>query len=211
MDAATRARIFEPFFTTKAQGKGTGLGLATVHGIVSQSGGHIWVYSEPGHGTTFKIYLPRAEEVATPARRAPRPAALPRGSATILLVEDEHVVRELASRILRQQGYRLLEAADGQAALCVAAEHTDSIDLLLTDVVMPGGCSGRQLAEQLQSRYKDLKVLYMSGYTDDAITHHGVLRADVAYLEKPFTSDRLVQKVAEVLEAGVDQPANARE
>jgi CheY-like chemotaxis protein len=207
----TRARIFEPFFTTKAQGKGTGLGLATVHGIVKQSGGHIWVYSEPGHGTTFKIYLPQAQEVAPAARRMPLPVTLARGSATILLVEDEQVVRELASRILRQQGYRILEASDSPAALQVAAEHGDSIDLLLTDVVMPGGFNGRQLAEQLLSRHKHIKVLYMSGYTDDAITHYGVLRADVAYLEKPFSSESLIRKVVEVLEAGAEQRINGDE
>jgi CheY-like chemotaxis protein len=200
MDAATRARIFEPFFTTKAQGKGTGLGLATVHGIVNQSGGHIWVYSEPGHGTTFKVYLPQAAEPADVPRSAHAPAALPPGSATILLVEDERVVRELASRILRRQGYRMLEAADGQTALRIAGEHAEAIDLLLTDVVMPGGFSGRQLAEQLVSQRRDLKVLYMSGYTDDAITHYGVLDADMAYLQKPFTPDGLIRKVQEVLE-----------
>jgi PAS domain S-box-containing protein len=201
MDAATHARIFEPFFTTKAQGKGTGLGLATVHGIVNQSGGHIWVYSEPGHGSTFKVYLPQAAETAEAARAAHASAVLPYGSATILLVEDEQAVRELASRILRRQGYRILEAADGQAALRIAGDHMGEIDLLLTDVVMPGGFSGRQLAEQLVSQRHDLKVLYMSGYTDDAITHYGVLDAGIAYLQKPFTPNALVHKVQEVLEA----------
>ena len=211
MDAATRARIFEPFFTTKAQGKGTGLGLATVHGIVNQSGGYIWVYSEPGHGTTFKIYLPQVEEVALTHRPHSQPVALPRGTATILLVEDEQIVRELASRILGQHGYRILVAADGPTALRVADEHAETIDLLLTDVVMPGGFNGRQIAEQLLLRRKDLKVLYMSGYTDDAITHYGVLRADVAYLEKPFTSEGLIRKVAEVLAASAEQPVDGNE
>jgi two-component system, cell cycle sensor histidine kinase and response regulator CckA len=201
MDVATRARIFEPFFTTKAQGKGTGLGLATVHGIINQSGGHIWVYSEPGHGTTFKVYLPRAAGVVEGPHPAQAPAALPHGSATILLVEDEQVVRELAGRILRRHGYRIFEAADGQTALHIAGDQSTSIDLLLTDVVMPGGFNGRQLAEELISRRQGLKVLYMSGYTDDAITHYGVLDAAMAYLQKPFTPEALIRKVQEVLES----------
>jgi PAS domain S-box-containing protein len=199
MDAATQARIFEPFFSTKEQGKGTGLGLATVHGIVNQSGGHIWVYSEPGHGSSFKVYLPRAQDTATAAQAA-APAPAPRGTGTILLVEDEPAVRALAARVLRGQGYHVLEAADGRSALGLVADHTETIDLLLSDVIMPGGMSGRQLSEQLTQQGIRLKVLYMSGYTDDAITRRGVLDASVAFLQKPFTPTDLLRKVREVLE-----------
>ena len=199
MDAATQARIFEPFFTTKEQGKGTGLGLATVYGIVNQSGGHIWVYSEPQHGSCFKIYLPRVEEPIA-AALAEAPAQSSHGAGTILLVEDEPALRALAARILRHQGYHVLEAADGGIALGLAAKHTEPIDLLLTDVIMPAGFSGRQLAEQLTSQDMNLKVLYMSGYTDDAITHHGMLDAGVAFLQKPFTPADLLRKVRQALE-----------
>jgi PAS domain S-box-containing protein len=199
MDAATRARIFEPFFTTKDQGKGTGLGLATVHGIVNQSGGHVWVYSEPGHGSSFKVYLPCVEETAV-AARAPAPTQSTRGDGTILLVEDEPVVRGLAARILRGQGYQVLEAANGRIALEIAANHTGAIDVLLSDVIMPAGISSRELAEQLTRQNARMRVLYMSGYTDDAITHHGVLDAGVAFLQKPFTPAELLRKVRETLQ-----------
>lgn len=199
MTPETRDRIFEPFFTTKEQGKGTGLGLATVHGIVNQSGGHIWVYSEPGQGTTFKIYLPQIEE--TDASVQPSPAMIPsaEGSEIILLVEDEDLVRELAARILTRGGYRVLTAASGVDALEVCQQHAGSINLLVTDVVMPGGMNGRDLAKRLAVSQPDLKVLYMSGYTDDAIVHHGILDSDVAFLEKPFTPDVLLLRVHEIL------------
>jgi CheY-like chemotaxis protein len=199
MDAATQARIFEPFFTTKDQGKGTGLGLATVHGIVKQSGGHIWVYSEPGHGSCFKIYLPSVEE-SIAAAPAEAPAQPSRSTDTILLVEDEPALRALAARILRKQGYHVLEAVDGRMALEVAADQAETIDLLLTDVIMPAGFNGRQLAEQLTKQDMRLKVLYMSGYTDDAISHHGVLDAGIAFLQKPFTPADLLRKVRQALE-----------
>jgi PAS domain S-box-containing protein len=196
MDEATKARIFEPFFTTKELGKGTGLGLSTVYGIVKQSGGYVWCYSEPGAGTAFKIYLPRvAEEAGT---IAPRPASLDlRGSETILLVEDEETLANLARRVLLKHGYRVLTASSGATAREVAAEQP-GIDLLLTDVVMPG-MSGRELADELQRRFPDLKVLFMSGYTDDAIVHQGFLDPGLAFLQKPFTPYGLAKKVREVL------------
>ena len=199
MDEATKARIFEPFFTTKEPGKGTGLGLATVYGIVQQSGGFIWVYSEPGHGTTFKIYLPQVEASAQGRAAGAAPGDLPRGTETILLVEDAAAVRAVTRQVLERQGYTVLEAAHGAAALQTAAGHPGPIHLLLTDVVMPV-LSGRQLADQLARLRPDAKVLYASGYTDDAVVRHGVLEAGISYLQKPFTADSLARKVREVLD-----------
>jgi PAS domain S-box-containing protein len=198
MDAATRARIFEPFYTTKPAGKGTGLGLATVHGIVAQSGGHIWVYSEPGYGTTFKIYLPRIDAAGEAPRSSEPPPQAPPGDATILLVEDEPLLRSLVGRVLLGYGYRILEAEDGPAALRVADAHEGSIDLLLTDVIMPGGINGHQLAEQVIARRPAIKVLYMSGYTE-MVTAQMLIANGQAFVQKPFTPDTLARKVAETI------------
>jgi PAS domain S-box-containing protein len=199
MDHATRAHIFEPFFTTKEKGKGTGLGLATVYGIVKQSGGYIWVYSEPGHGTTFKVYLPRIEEeTSTVSHERSEKLSLPRGAEVILLVEDERGVRELARQYLEMTGYSVIEAEDGYRALELAATHTGPIQLLLTDVVMPG-MSGRELAERMAQIRPGIKVLYMSGYTDQAVVRHGVLQSDAVLLQKPFTLATLASKLRDLL------------
>ncbi|HJT78867.1 MAG TPA: PAS domain S-box protein, partial [Gemmataceae bacterium] len=184
MDAATQARIFEPFFTTKGE-KGTGLGLATVHGVVKQAGGHVAVTSEPGRGSTFEVYLPRTAEGLPAAAAIPGLKVMPRGTETVLLVEDDDGVRSLARHVLRECGYAVLEAADGLQALRIAGQYGGRIDLLATDVIMPD-LGGRALAERLTASWPGLKVLYLSGYTDDAVVRHGVLEARVHFLHKPY-------------------------
>jgi PAS domain S-box-containing protein len=199
MDAATQARVFEPFFTTKEPGKGTGLGLATVYGIVKQAGGYISLYSEPGSGTSFKIYFPRVDDSLDAPEELAAPLALPRGAETILVVEDEPAVRSLVRQVLERQGYHVLEVPDGESALDIASKHQGPIHLLLTDVVMPR-MSGRIVADRFAAIRGDARILFVSGYTDDAIVHHGVLESGLQFLEKPFTPDALARKVREVLD-----------
>ncbi|HXE89372.1 MAG TPA: PAS domain S-box protein [Terriglobales bacterium] len=200
MDAQTQAHIFEPFFTTKELGRGTGLGLSTVYGIVKQSGGYIEVHSEPGHGSTFKIYLPRAGQAAAGAGAEPRTQPRARGTETILLLEDDHGLRELAVRVLRSSGYTVLEAGNGEQAERVCREHSGDIHLLLTDVVMPGQ-SGPEVARRLSPVRPAMKVLYISGYAPNAIVEQGTLGPGAAFLHKPFTPSALLEKVQQVLES----------
>jgi two-component system cell cycle sensor histidine kinase/response regulator CckA len=200
MDEATLVRIFEPFFTTKEKGKGTGLGLATIYGIVKQCGGTLWVYSEVGQGTTFKVYFPRVDEEIVGRGESLMANETSWGTETVLLVEDERAVRDLAREVLQRCGYSVLVAADGGEALAVAAKFGGAIDLLLTDVVMPN-MNGRQLASQLTALRPAMKVLYISGYTANAIFRHGVLEPGTEFLPKPFTPDLLARKIREVLEA----------
>jgi signal transduction histidine kinase/CheY-like chemotaxis protein len=199
MTPEVRERLFEPFFTTKQKGRGTGLGLSTVYGIVKQSGGNIWVYSEPGHGTTFKIYLSRVDEPLEQLREKTTREELLRGSETVLVVEDEEKVRKLTVEILGKQGYSVLDASQGDDALAISEKHKGPIHLILVDVVMPG-ISGTELTKRLAFLRPETKILYMSGYTDNAIVHHGVLEKGVNYIQKPFTIDELTRKVREALD-----------
>ena len=201
MDTETLSRVFDPFFTTKAKGKGTGLGLATVYGIIKQNNGFIWTYSEPGRGTTFKIYLPRCDEYELAVEKEKAPAVSLRGSETILIAEDDHPLRKMTRRMLERYGYRVIDAEDGKEALRVFHEYEGTIELLLTDVVMPD-MSGPELAKRLSVVQPGLRVVYMSGYSDNAIARHGVLDADVNFIEKPFSHKTLAGKVRMVLDAG---------
>jgi len=197
MSPEVKARIFEPFFTTKEAGKGTGLGLSTVYGIVKQSGGHVWVYSEPGEGTTVKLYLPRLEQAASASlkRTGEFPAG---GTETVLLVEDEESVRQLARRILERRGYRVLECRNGRDALAQATAYGDQIDLILTDVVMPE-LSGRGLVERLSAVRPNAAVIYMSGYTDSEVLRRGMLEPGSLFVQKPFNPNSLLRIVREAL------------
>ncbi len=205
IDPQVQAHIFEPFFTTKSQGKGTGLGLSTVYGIVKQSGGTVSVRSEPGLGAIFTVLLPRTTGAVANVQRPTSGSEQRRGTETILVVEDEAALRRVAQRCLENVGYTVLTAADGDEALTLAEQHADTIQLLLTDVVMPR-MNGRELASELQRRRPTLKVLYMSGYTDDAIVHHGVLDQGTWFLGKPFTPTGITEKVREVLDAELPEP-----
>jgi two-component system cell cycle sensor histidine kinase/response regulator CckA len=199
MTPEVRDRVFEPFFTTKEKGKGTGLGLSTVYGIVKQSGGNIWVYSEPGKGTAFKIYLPRVDEPLEEAGEVVVQKEIAGRGETILVVEDEEKVRQLTVQILRRQGYTVLEASQGNEASHICEQHKGPIHLMVMDVVMPG-MNGRELAKSLEPHHPEMKVLYMSGYTDNAIVHHGILEKGLSFLQKPFTLEGLLRKVREVLD-----------
>jgi CheY-like chemotaxis protein len=202
MDEATKARIFEPFFTTKEMGKGTGLGLATVYGIVKQSNGYIWAYSELGRGTTFKVYLPRVTESAEALQPSASPSELPRGTETLLVVEDDAPVRRVVCGVLDRQGYATIPIEGPVAAIELLRGRSQAPDLLITDVIMPQ-MNGRELAHQLAEQWPKLRVLYLSGYTDEAIVRHGVLEEGVAFLQKPFTPEALILKVRQVLDRRV--------
>jgi CheY-like chemotaxis protein len=206
MDLATQAQVFEPFFTTKEQGKGIGLGLATVYGIVIQSGGFVSVHSELGRGTTFKIYLPQVAGMPETVKKAGTLSGLPAGSETILIVEDEESVRVSVRRILSKCGYSTLEARDGSEALELFAKHPDTIDLVITDVVMPE-MGGRALADALLNISPGLKMIFMSGYTEDAVKQQGVLAPGSAFIEKPFTLQDFAKTVRETLDAPSATPA----
>ena len=199
MDAETRKHLFEPFFTTKEKDKGTGLGLATVYGIVKQHGGNVWSYSEPGLGSTFKVYLPVSTESTVSEQYVPKAPSAVRGSETVLLAEDNEQVRELALAILKRQGYTVLPAASGKEALAILDRLDGPVDLLLTDVVMPE-MNGKQLFDRVSATCPDIKVLYMSGYTDNVIAHHGMIDASIHYIQKPFSVKALAAKVREVLD-----------
>ncbi|HFE62810.1 MAG TPA: response regulator, partial [Caldithrix sp.] len=199
MSKEIQNHIFEPFFTTKEHGKGTGLGLSTVYGIVKQNNGYVWVYSEPGEGTTFKIYLPVIKEAVSVSNEPDISLDALRGEETVLLVEDERNVRRLAKRILSENGYSVLEAEDGFQALQVSRKHKGKIHLLLTDVVMPS-MSGKELAEKMEILYRGIKVVCFSGYTDNAIMYHRVLEPGTAFIQKPFTPLHLLKKIREVLD-----------
>jgi CheY-like chemotaxis protein len=205
MNEEVRRHIFEPFFTTKEKGKGTGLGLSTVYGIVNQSGGSISIYSEPDRGTTFKVYLPALDSVPKSTEVKEVESAIPGGTETVLLVEDEEVVRGLARQVLQEAGYRVLVAPQGDEAIRLGNEHAKEIHLLLTDVVMPGA-GGKEVADHLSSLCPGIKVLFMSGYTDEAIVHHGILDSDVKFIQKPFTPAALARKVREVLDSNGKGP-----
>jgi nitrogen-specific signal transduction histidine kinase len=204
MDAETQSHIFEPFFTTKD--KGTGLGLAIVYGIVQQNKGHISVSSDPGQGTTFTIYLPRIDRITKLADQGQVPTESLGGTETILLVEDEDMVRELARYTLLQNGYKILEACHGQEALEVCERYQDSIHLLLTDIVMPGGLSGYELAKRLTALQPEIKIIYMSGYVDKDIIQHVILDPEMDFLQKPFSPTILSRKVREILDVSGDTP-----
>jgi CheY-like chemotaxis protein len=199
MDQETQEHIFEPFFTTKGEEEGTGLGLATVYGIVSQSGGHIHVYSEPGEGSVFKVYLPLMGADARPEAREEGADNILTGGETVLLVEDEDIVRDLIAGVLRRHGHEVVTAPDGQEALEVAEEHEGTIDIVVTDVVMPE-MNGGQLAEALSETGYDIPVLFISGYTDNTIVQHGVLEGGVHYLQKPFDPEKLLRRIRSILD-----------
>ena len=195
------SRIFEPFFSTKGPGKGTGLGLSTVYGIVKQSNGTIWLYSEPGKGTTFKIYFPRVEEKADKSNEINNVYLGPKRTETVLVVEDEFAVRGLTVQILKKQGYTVLEASNGKDALSVAREFADKIHLIITDVVMPG-MNGREVYEEIKKITPDIKVVFMSGYTAEVIRRKNVIEKDVMFLSKPISPDGLLLKIRDVLQGG---------